>query len=354
MENRFFDVVNSMALGQIATLLDVKLSDESKKDLEITNLGSLEKADEHSIIYLALGNATSELLNKSSEYKEKLKSVKAGACFISEANVGLLPSSIVPIITDDPKGAFIKLTNLFYKDKSLQFKGISKNAVIGENVKFADKNSVHIGDFAVIEDDVEIGENCYIASGAKIKVGVVMGNNCVVKENAVISHTMIGNNVKIGEGSCIGGDGFGWHSGAFGHIWVPQLGRVILEDNVEVGINSSIDRGALDDTVIGRGTKIDNVIQIGHNCKIGKNCILAAMSGVAGSTIVEDWVLIGAAAGVSGHLKIGAGSQIGAGAGVIQNLPPKSVVSGYPAQPVADFLKQTAMLRRFVKKRKMD
>ena len=100
---------------------------------------------------------------------------------------------------------------------------------------------------------------------------------------------------------------------------------VILEDNVEVGINSSIDRGALDDTVIGKGTKIDNVIQIGHNCKIGKNCILAAMSGVAGSTIVEDWVLIGAAAGVSGHLKIGAGSQIGAGAGVIQSLPPKSV-----------------------------
>ena len=91
---------------------------------------------------------------------------------------------------------------------------------------------MHIGDFAVIEDDVEIGENCYIASGAKIKVGVVMGNNCVVKENAVISHTMMGDNVKIGEGSCIGGDGFGWHSGAFGHIWVPQLGRVILEDNV--------------------------------------------------------------------------------------------------------------------------
>ncbi|MGN0929496.1 MAG: UDP-3-O-(3-hydroxymyristoyl)glucosamine N-acyltransferase [Alphaproteobacteria bacterium] len=354
MDSRFFDIKNSMALGQIAMLVDGKLVDESKKDLEITNLGSLENSNENSIIYLALGNTTSALLNKSGEYKEKLKSIKAGACLIKAENAELVPSSMAVVEVDDPKSAFIKLTGIFYKDKALQMKGISSQALIDETVKFADKESVHIGPFAVVEEGVEIGKNCYIASGAKIKAGVKMGDNCIIKENAVISHTIMGNNVKIGEGSCIGGDGFGWHSGAFGHIWVPQLGRVILEDNVDVGINSSIDRGAIDDTIIGSGTKIDNIIQIGHNCKIGKNCILAAMSGVAGSTIIEDWVLVGAAAGVSGHLRIGAGSQIGAGAGVIQNLAPKSVVSGYPAQPVGDFLKQSAMLRRMVKKKKVD
>ena len=327
MDSRFFDIESSFALGQIAMLVNGTLSDEAKKDLVITNLGSLENSNESSVIYLALGNATSALLNKSGEYKEKLKAIKAGACLIRAENVELLPPSIVAVVVDDPKASFIRLTNVFYKDKALQMKGISSQAFIDDSVKFANKESVHIGPFAVIEEGVEIGENCYIASGAKVKAGVKMGNGCVIKENAVISHTIMGNNVKICEGSCIGGDGFGWHSGSFGHIWVPQLGRVILEDNVEVGINSSIDRGAIDDTVIGSGTKIDNIIQIGHNCRIGKNCILAAMSGVAGSTILEDWVLIGAAAGVSGHLRIGAGSQVGAGAGVIQNLPPKSVVS---------------------------
>lgn len=354
MDSRFFDIKNSMALGQIAMLVGGQLADESKQEVEITNLGSLEKSDEHSIIYLALGNATSALLNKSGEYKEKLKAVKAGACLIRAENADLLPSSIVAVVVDDPKASFIKLTGVFYKDRALQMKGISSQAFVDDSVKFVDRESVHIGPFAVIEEGVEIGKGCYIASGAKVKAGVKMGDNCVIKENAVVSHTIMGNNVKIGEGSCIGGDGFGWHSGSFGHIWVPQLGRVILEDNVEVGINSSIDRGAIDDTVIGSGTKIDNIIQIGHNCKIGKNCILAAMSGVAGSTVIEDWVLIGAAAGISGHLRIGAGTQVGAGAGVIQSLPPKSVVSGYPAQPVADFLKQAAMLRRMVKKKKVD
>ncbi len=347
---RFYHITKSITLGEIAKLTDAKI-DEKYNNFEITNLGSLENANEKSIIYFSLGNTVSNALDKSSEYKEKLKKVSAGACFITDENKNLLPSSIIPVVVNDPKLAFIILTYKFFEDKSIIKKGISTDSFIDSSVIFKNKDTVHIGHFVVIEENVEIGENCYIGSGAKIKTGVKIGNNCVIKENAVISHAILGDNVKIGEGSCIGGDGFGWHSGSFGHMWVPQLGRVILEDNVEIGINTSIDRGALDDTIIGKGTKIDNLIQIGHNCKIGKNCILAAMSGVAGSTILEDWVLLGAAAGISGHLKIGAGSQIGAGAGVIQSLPAKSIVSGYPAQPVSDFLKQTALLRRMLRKK---
>ncbi len=350
--NNFFNVVENIKLSQIVELVGAQLLDSSKGDEIVSNLGSLENANENSIIYLILANSTSQLLNKSAEYKEKLKLIKAKACFIKKENVDLLPKSIIPLVVDDPKLAFIKLTNFFYKDKALDYIGISSNCVIDDSVQFKDKNSVSIGHFSIIEKDVVIGKNCHIGNGVKIKPGVVIGDNCIIKDNAVVSHTVMGNNVKINEGACIGGDGFGWHSGSFGHIWVPQIGRVVLEDDVDVGVNSSIDRGTIGDTVIGKGTKIDNLIQIGHNVKTGKNCIFAGMCGVAGSTIIGDGVLVGAGAGISGHLHIGDYSQIGAGSGVIQDLPPKSVVSGYPAQPVHDFLKQTALMRKLIKKGK--
>lgn len=354
MNNNFFNVVETISLGEIANLVGASLSDPALAVEKIDNLGSLEKSNENSIIYLTLSNSVSKLLNKSAEYKEKLQHIKAKACFITQNNVELLPKSIIPLVVDDPKLAFIKLTNFFYKDKSLDFIGIADDAFIDSSVVFKNKETVSVGHFSVIEKDVNIGLNCYIGNGVKIKAGVVIGDNCIIKDNAVISHTIMGNNVKIAEGASIGGDGFGWHSGSFGHVWVPQIGRVILEDDVDVGVNSCIDRGTIDDTIIGKGSKIDNLIQIGHNVKTGKYCIFAGMCGVAGSTIIGDGVLVGAGAGISGHLHIGDYSQIGAGSGVIQDLPPKSVVSGYPALPVHDFLKQTALMRRLIKKRKIE
>jgi UDP-3-O-[3-hydroxymyristoyl] glucosamine N-acyltransferase len=248
--------------------------------------------------------------------------------------------------------AFIRLTLRFYRDRALEFGGVSSKASIHESVKFKDRASTHVGDFAVMEAGVEIGARCYVGAGAKIKAGVSMGDDCVVKENAVISHAALGNRVGVGECSVIGGSGFGWHSGAQGHTWMPQLGRVVLEDDVDVGANSCIDRGALDDTVIGAGTKIDNLVQIAHNVRTGKHCIFAGTCGVAGSTTFGDFVLVGAGAGISGHLNIGSGVQIGARGGVIQDLPPGANVDGYPAMPVRDFLKQTVLLRRMVKGKK--
>ena len=347
---RFYNVTKFITLGEVAKITGAKI-DEKFFDKKITNLGSLEKSDSESMIFLFFGNAVSAALDKSAEYKEKLKHITACACFVNEKDLEFLPAGIIPAITDDPKLAFINLTYKFYEDKSVKKSGISEMAFVAPSVKFKNRDSVHIGPFAVLEDGVEIGENCYIGSGAKIKTGVILGDNCTIKENAVVSHAILGNNVNIGEQSVIGGNGFGWHSGAFGHIWVPQLGRVILEDNVDVGINSAIDRGAIGDTVIGSGTKIDNLVQIGHNVKTGKNCIFAGMCGVAGSTTIGNWVLVGAGAGISGHLTIGDGVEIGARGGVIQNLPAGAKVSGYPAMPIGDFLKQTALLRRMLKKK---
>ena len=348
--DKFYDVIEKMKLKDIAILTNGKV-DEKYNDFEIKNLGSLENANRESIIYLSLGNAVSSALDKTAEYKEKLSHIQAGACFIRQEDIHFLPTGIIPVVVEDPKLAFIQLTKVFYQDKNVKYEGISPNAFVAEDVEFKDKSSVHIGHFAVIESGVSIGKNCYIGSGAKIKTGVQIGDNCIIKENAVISHTIMGNNVNIGEGSVIGGNGFGWHSGSFGHIWVPQLGKVILEDDVDIGINTSIDRGAIGDTIIGKGTKIDNLIQIGHNVKTGQNCIFAGMCGVAGSANIGNWVLGGAGAGISGHINIGDGVQIGARGGVIQDLKAGEKVSGYPAMPVSDFLKQAALLRRMVKKK---
>ena len=344
---RFYKVLESITLGEIATFTDAKL-DSKYNDYKITNLGSLEHANKQSIIYLALGGAVSSALDKSAEYKEKLKHINAGACLIDEKNATLLPENIIPLIVADPKLSFIKLTHKFYQDKSISFNGISEHAYISPSAKFKNKTNVHIGPFAVIEDDVEIGENTYIGSGVKIKAGTIIGNNCIIHENAVISHAIIGNYVNIGECTVIGGNGFGWHSGAHGHMWVPQLGRVILEDYVDIGANTCIDRGTIVDTVIGTDTKIDNLVQIAHNVHIGKHCIFAGTCGVAGSTTFGDWVLVGASAGIQGHLHIGNGVQIGAMAGVIENLPDGAKVAGHPAQPIRDFLKQSILLRHMV------
>lgn len=350
---KFYDVLSSMKLGEIAKIVEASFETDYS-DVNITNLGSLEKFDSSSIIYLALGNAVTAALDKSAEYKEKLKQVKAAACFVKKEHASLLPVGVIPVIVADPKLAFIKLTHIFYKDKTMKFKGISELSSVAKTIEFVDKASVHIGDFSVIEDEVKIGKNVYIGHGVKIKVGVQIGDDCVIRDNAVISHTIIGNDVMIGESTIIGGDGFGWHSGSFGHIYVPHLGNVILNDRVSIGNNTCIDRGAVGSTVIGEGTKIDNLIQIGHNVQIGKNCIFAGMCGVAGSTTIGNWVLVGAMAGISGHLSIGDGVQIGAGSGVINNLKAGEKVSGYPSLPIPDFLKQTVLLRRLVKKKKVD
>ena len=348
---RFYKILENITLKEIATITEAKL-DPKYNDYQITNLGSLEHADKQSVIYLALGFAVSSALDKSTEYKEKLKHINAGACLIDEKNVNLLPDGIIPLVVKDPKLAFIKLTHKFYQDKSIIFHGISEHADIAPSVKFKNKSTVHIGPFSVIEDGVEIGENTYIGSGVKVKAGTIIGDNCIIRENAVISHSIIGNYVNIGECSVIGGNGFGWHSGSHGHMWVPQLGRVILEDYVDIGVNSCVDRGTIVDTVIGSDTKIDNLVQIGHNVRIGKHCIIAGKSGIAGSAILGDWVLVGASSGIQGHLSVGSGTQIAALSGVIEPLPAGSKVAGYPAQPLKNFLRQAILLRHMVKKEK--
>ncbi|MDR2098418.1 MAG: UDP-3-O-(3-hydroxymyristoyl)glucosamine N-acyltransferase [Rickettsiales bacterium] len=348
---RFYDIIAEITLGEIERLTGAKLADESRRGFKVTNLGSLERMDGRSVIYVAFDSAAAKSLNMDAKYRELLKGATAGAAFVDERGARLLPACVIPLVTPDPKLAFIRLTEYMYKDKAIAMRGVSERASIHPSVEFKDKGRVHVGDFAVLEEGVSLGADCYIGAGAKIKAGVAMGDGCIIRENAVVSHAVLGDNVRVGEGTVIGGNGFGWHSGPSGHTWVPQLGRVVLESGVDIGSNTCVDRGAIGDTVIGAGTKIDNLVQVAHNVRIGRNCIFAGMSGIAGSTVIGDWTLVGAQAGISGHLTIGAGSQIGASAGVIQDLPPGSKVAGYPAVPAREFLKQAALMKRMYRKK---
>ncbi len=263
-----------------------------------------------------------------------------------------MPNGIPVLISKNPRGDFIKLQKYFYQDNAYSARGIMDTARIDSSVKFADKESVFVGYGAVIEAGVEIGKNCYIGHNAVIKHGCAIGNNCRVMEGATVSHCVMGNDVSIGEGSVIGSTGFGWNSGASGHQRVPQIGRVIIEDFVEIDCNSCIDRGAIGDTVIGAGTKIDNLVQIGHNNKIGKNCIFAGMSGMAGSNQIGNFVLIGAQAGLSGFLKIGDFVQVAAQSGLMKNVDAGAKVMGSPAIDAKTYLKQHVFLKNAVTKKK--
>lgn len=236
------------------------------------------------------------------------------------------------IKVEDPRFAIAKIAELFNTYEKVGFEGISDKANIGQNVKIG--KNVTIMPFTVIQDDVEIGNNSIIYSNVFIGYNVKIGNNVVIKPNVTIyPGTIIGNNVIIHAGAVIGSDGFGYafHKGIYHKI--PHLGIVIIEDNVEIGANTCIDRAFIGETVIGKGTKIDNLVQIAHNVKIGQNCVIVSQSGIAGSTEIGNNVIMAGQAGIVDHAKIGDNVVIMAKAGVEdKNVPPNKVLLGIPAR----------------------
>jgi UDP-3-O-[3-hydroxymyristoyl] glucosamine N-acyltransferase len=201
----------------------------------------------------------------------------------------------------------------------------------------------------VIEAGAEIGTSCRIGPCAVIGSGVIVGRDCRIGAHASLSHALLGARVYVYPGARIGQEGFGFASTTDGFLSVPQLGRVILEDDVEVGANSTIDRGSSRDTLIGAGSRLDNLVQIGHNVILGRCCVIVAQVGISGSTVLEDFVRVGGQAAMAGHLRIGQGAEIGAQAGVISDVDAGAKMLGSPAQAKRDFFRQIAMLKRMVK-----
>lgn len=265
----------------------------------------------------------------------------------SQAAVVLVPRDMdIPpdnktlIRVDSPELAFAQLLEVFHPRRR-PAEGVHASAIVGRGVTLGSGSS--IGPYAVLEDDACIGAGTTIGAHSYVGHGVTIGENAQIDPGcSVLEGAVIGDRVRLHCGSRISSDGFGYTNGPDGPVKLQQIGRCILEDDVEVGANSTIDRGSLGDTIVGAGTKIDNLVHIGHNCHIGRNCYIVAQVGIAGSTVLGDGVRLGGQVGVAGHLTIERGAAIGAGSGTMSNIPAGETWSGRPARPHREWLRATS------------
>ncbi|MGR9060195.1 UDP-3-O-(3-hydroxymyristoyl)glucosamine N-acyltransferase (plasmid) [Rhizobium leguminosarum] len=281
-------------------------------------------------------------------YLQTLADTRAGAVIVHPSLRAHVPSHTIAIRSAEPYAAWARVCLLFHPDVE-SVPGIHPTAFI-DPLAIVDA-SASIGPLVVVKAGASIGCRARIEAGAIIQNGVVIGSDCVIGAGASLSHAILGSRVHIGPGCRIGQEGFGFASTESGFLAIPQLGRVLIEDDVRVGANTAVDRGSARDTIIGAGTWIDNLVQIAHNVTIGRHCIIVAQVGIAGSTQIGDFVRLGGQAAIAGHVEVGARASIGAQAGVIGNVPPGAKLLGSPAQPKRDFLKQMAKLRQTIKPR---
>jgi UDP-3-O-[3-hydroxymyristoyl] glucosamine N-acyltransferase len=284
-------------------------------------------------------------------YVDALAATRAGAVIVQPAFADRVPAASVALVSKEPALAWARVAALFHPSPPPR-PGVHPSAVVDAAAHI--DPSAEIGPLAVIGARAEIGPRCRIGPAAVIGEAVVLGPDCRVGAHASLSHTLAGARVYIYPGARIGQEGFGFVPGPTGFVTMPQLGRVILEDDVEIGANSTVDRGALADTVIGAGSRLDNLVQIGHNCRLGRCCVVVAQAGISGSTELEDFVVVAAQAGLTGHLRIGARARIGAQAGVMADVAAAADVVGAPAQPVREFFRQVATLKKLAARRGQD
>ena len=272
----------------------------------------------------------------SKKYADLAKKTNASYCLTTENFKSFLPNNCKAIITDKVLLHTAQITQIFYPDSISDY---FDNTVKDINeTQFKDK--VKFGKNVLIGEKVKIGANCLIGHNTIIEKNVNIGDDCSIGSNVIIRNSLIKNNVHILDGCVIGKKGFGFFPNKSSNFRYPQIGIVIIEDNVEIGCGSTIDRGSLSNTIIGKNTYLDNQIHIAHNVKIGENCIIAGQVGFAGSSTLGNNVMIGGQAGISGHLKIGNNVQIGGGSGVIKNIPDNSKVMGYPAKDLKNFIRE--------------
>ena len=323
MKNPFFKNTGPYEISDLLKLLNIK--DQSITNEKVNDIKDLSSSKKGDITFF-----------HSNKYIELAKSTNASFCVTGENLKSLLPTTCKAIISNKILLDVAKITEKFYPNSITD--DFDNNVEQIENIQF--KNKVKFGKNVLIGKNVKIGSNCLIGHNSIIETNVSIGNDCKIGSNVIIRNSLIKNNVHILDGCVIGKKGFGFFPDKNANIRYPQIGVVVIEDNVEIGCNSTIDRGSLSNTVIGKNTFLDNQIHIAHNVKIGENCIIAGQVGFAGSSIIGNNVMIGGQAGISGHLKIGNNVQIGGGSGVIKDIPDNNKVMGYPAKNLKNFLRE--------------
>ena len=275
----------------------------------------------------------------------------AGACFASAALAGYLPAHVAVLVVPAPYRAFLAAVRELFPDALRSSSLAEAGSVAGAHVDPAARleDGVTIEPGAVIGPRAEIGSGSLVGATAVIGSAVRIGRNCSIGAGAVVANALIGDRVIIHPGCRIGQDGFGFVLDLGSHLKVPQLGRVIIQDDVEIGAGSTIDRGAIRDTVIGEGSKIDNQVQIGHNVTIGRYCIIVAQCGIAGSSTLGDFVALGGGVGVSDHVTIGEGAQLAAASNAHADIPPGERFGGTPAKPLKLWFREIMTLARLAR-----
>lgn len=344
-DKRFFAVSAPLPLSEIAQRIGATLAEGVDGAREFEGVAPLDTAGPRDLSFL-----------DNPKYAFAFERTSAGACIVHPRFAERAPEGIALVLSDQPYRSYAHAAQIFhpeeakggdtYGEKSVVHPG----AMVHPSAKLGDAVTVEPG--AVIGAGVEVGRGTVIGANASIAKGCTVGKECFIGPNVTVSHAHIGDRVILHPGVRIGQDGFGFAMGLPRHEKVPQLGRVIIQDDVEIGANSTVDRGAGPDTVIGEGTKIDNLVQIGHNVEIGRGCVIVAQTGVAGSAKLGDFVVLAAQVGVAGHLTINTGAQIAARGGVVHDVPPGQQYGGIPAKPIAEWRREVVELRKLGRRKK--
>ena len=331
----FFERAGPFPLSDILAEIDARAAPGTDLAATINDVRPLDSASAGDLSFL-----------DNPKYLDQFKETSASACFVAERFAQHTPAKTAALISDQPYRAFARALKLFYPESTRAGASLPDPGADNVHESAVLEPGARIEPGAVVGPEAHIGSGTVIAAGTVIGYRVHIGRDCFIGPNATVTHALIGNRVVLHAGVSVGQDGFGFAMGPQGHLKVPQIGRVIIQDDVEVGGNTTIDRGALRDTMVGEGTKIDNLVQIGHNVVIGRHCVIVAQTGISGSAVLEDFVALGGQSGVIGHVRIGKGAQIAATSNVNGDVPPGARWGGSPAKPVRQWFREVTAVKR--------
>ena len=339
----FFKRPPGLTAGEIAALAGAEPQAGAKLDRRITNIAPLDRAGPADLTFI-----------DTARLADELASTRAGVCLAQRRFAGRAPPHVAVLVVKEPYRAFVTVARTLFPDALRPFSlsetvGIDPGASVHPTARLELGVTVDVG--ARVGPRAEIGTGTTIAANAVIGADVRIGRNSSIGAGATVFHALIGDRVIVHPGVRIGQDGFGYVPGRSGHVKVPQIGRVIIQDEVEIGAGTTIDRGASRDTVIGEGSKIDNLVQIGHNVSIGRHCLIAGQVGISGSCTLGDYVMLGGQVGLADHIAVGEGAQLAAQSGVMHDVPAGQQWMGTPAKPVRAFMREFLTLAKLARER---